>query len=37
MQAVKIELLDEDPLLEDKSELLGRDSTFQPFRLLKNF
>jgi len=37
MQAVKVELLDEDPLLEEKIELLARESAFQPFRLLKSF
>lgn len=37
MQAVKTELSEDDPLLEEKIELLGKESGFQPYRLTKSF
>lgn len=34
---MKIEILEEDPLLDEKLDMLGRENTLQPFRLLKLF
>ena len=34
---MKIEILEEDSLLDEKLDMLGRENTLQPFRLLKLF
>ena len=34
---MKIEIREEDPLLDEKLDMLGRENTLQPFRLLKLF
>ena len=34
---MKIQILEEDSLLDEKLDMLGRENTLQPFRLLKLF